>query len=308
MAQPRRNLMMTLGKVIAAAAWADGDVDLDEVNALKDMLLNLPLTILQWAELDIYIESPVGPEERARLVEDLRDALRSKADRDYALQILREVMEADGKVTEAEETVLRHIEAALNTREFGLFGEMTNLIDGPLRRRQQAIDNAPNREQHIEDFVKNRIYYEVRRRLELGEADLNIPDDQLRRLSLAGALMAQIAFVTREVDERERIAIAQAFQDVWSLNEKEARVIAEIATAKQSIEFDKMRLAREFLQVFSREEVLHFIDALFSVAAADGVATFDQIQEIRSISRSLLVGHEEFIEAKLKIPKDKRED
>ncbi len=35
-------VIMALAKVMVAAAWADGDVSLDEVNSLKDLLFHLP--------------------------------------------------------------------------------------------------------------------------------------------------------------------------------------------------------------------------------------------------------------------------
>jgi len=37
-----RNLIITMGKVIVAAAWADGTVDAEEINSLKDLLFMLP--------------------------------------------------------------------------------------------------------------------------------------------------------------------------------------------------------------------------------------------------------------------------
>ena len=70
-----KNLILTLAKVIVAAAWADGEMTLEEINSLKDLLFQLPhaggvqITGREWARLEMYIESPVGAAERARLVE-----------------------------------------------------------------------------------------------------------------------------------------------------------------------------------------------------------------------------------------------
>jgi hypothetical protein len=43
------------------------------------------------------------------------------------------------------------------------------------------------------------------------------------------------------------------------------------------------------------------------VAAADGVACYDEIEEIRAIAESLKLSHRQFIEAKLKLPRERRE-
>ena len=55
------NIVMPLAKVMIATAWADGTIQNDEINSLKDLLFQLHgMTAADWAELDIYIESPVG--------------------------------------------------------------------------------------------------------------------------------------------------------------------------------------------------------------------------------------------------------
>jgi hypothetical protein len=65
MAKP--NVIKALAKVMIAAAWSDGSITVDEVNSLKDLLFQLPMTASDWAELDIYLDAPVG-EASARLV------------------------------------------------------------------------------------------------------------------------------------------------------------------------------------------------------------------------------------------------
>jgi len=66
-------MILTLAKVIIAAAWADGKVGHEEINALKDLLFNLRgINAKQWAELEIYLEAPITPEERAKLLDELQ--------------------------------------------------------------------------------------------------------------------------------------------------------------------------------------------------------------------------------------------
>ena len=80
------NLIMTLAKVLIAAAWADGKVSNEEVNSLKDLLFQLPeMTASDWAEIDIYIETPINLSERTRLVMELQEAMRSRSDKALAL-------------------------------------------------------------------------------------------------------------------------------------------------------------------------------------------------------------------------------
>ena len=91
----RPNLILTLAKVIIAAAWADGEIDNHEINNLKDLLFHLPnITGREWGTLEMYIEAPVGAGERTRLVKQLQSELRSTADQQFALEAITAMIEA----------------------------------------------------------------------------------------------------------------------------------------------------------------------------------------------------------------------
>ena len=90
-------VMMSLAKVIVAAAWADGQIDNDEINSLKDLLFFMPgMTASDWAQIDIYTHSPVGEAERDRLVGELEEKLKTQEDKEFVLQALDALLAADG--------------------------------------------------------------------------------------------------------------------------------------------------------------------------------------------------------------------
>ncbi|MGD9046540.1 MAG: TerB family tellurite resistance protein [Anaerolineae bacterium] len=297
-------LIITLAKVLIAAAWADGELTLEETNSMKDLLFRLPqLSARQWASLQMYIESPVGEAERTRLVEDLRAAIASPADRDLALNSLQEMMEADGQISTKEEAVMAEIVAAIESVDVGLLGR---LFKGMTGRHAQSVANAPNREDYFEDFLNNKVYYGVRRRLDMGEAELKVGDNTLRTLSLAGGVMAQVAQINPQVTDAEVDTMVEALQTHWHLKPEEAAFVAGVAVSETAGLMDQSRLVREFADACGPEERAEFLDVLFAVAAADGEATYDEIEELRTIARWLKLSHEQFIEAKLKIPRDRR--
>ncbi len=301
----KEQLILTLAKVLIAAAWADGELTHEETNSMKDLLFFLPqLSARQWASLAIYLEAPIGENERARLVEDLRDAIRSERDRELALRALDEMVNADGQVTEEEADVAAQIRAAIESVDVGL---LASLVRGMTRRRSEALANAPNREDYFADFVKNKVYYGLRRRVDEGPTVLDLPEDTLRTLSLAGGLMAQIAHVNPDVTDAERATMVDALQTYWHLAPQEAALVVDVAISETASLLDRYRLAREFSGLCSHQERVEFLDVLFALAAADGMATYEEIEEIRQLARSLKLSHREFISAKLKIPRDRRE-
>jgi uncharacterized tellurite resistance protein B-like protein len=297
-------LILTLAKVLIAAAWADGDLTHEEVNSMKDLLYRLPrLSARQWASLQMYIEAPVGEAERARLVADLQDAIRSPEDRALALATLEEMMQVDGQVTAEEERAVAEIRAAVESVDVG---PLSRLVRGMISRRSQTVAGAPNREDYFEDYVRNKVYYGVRRRLDLGETELDVGEEVLRTLSLAGGIMAQVAQVNPTVSDAEVGTMVEALQTHWHLAPEQAAFVAGVALSETAGLLDRYRLAREFAEVCGPRERAEFLDVLFAVAAADGEASYEEIEEIRAIARSLKLSHGEFIEAKLKIPEDRR--
>ncbi|MFC2031107.1 TerB family tellurite resistance protein [Chloroflexota bacterium] len=298
------DLIMTLAKVLIATAWVDGEPTHEEVNSMKDLLFHLPdLTALQWASLQMYIEDPVGETERARLVAELREDIQSPDDRELALRALDELVHADGVVSDEEEQAVAEIREAIEAGDVSVLGR---LVKGMTGRRSRAVAGAPNREDYFEDYVKNKVYYGVERGVDRGEMELDLPETELRALSLAGGVMAQVARVNPQVTDAEVDTMVTALETYWHLPRGQAEFVTEVAVSETAGLMDPYRLARQFADVCSPEERAEFLDVLFAVAAADGEASYDEIEEIRTIAQSLRLSHKAFIDAKLKIPEAQR--
>jgi uncharacterized tellurite resistance protein B-like protein len=304
---PRSDAIMALAKVMIAAAWADGSVSNDEMNSLKDLLFQLSeMTASDWAELDIYIESPVGAAERARLIADLQSSLKTSQDKELALTMIDELVSADGEISTEEQASVEEIKSAIRDANVGVLGSMGNFLGGSMSRRSKVVENAPNRELYLDDYVKNKVYYSVSRRLELEETEIDIPEKELRRLSLAGGLMARVAYVDHEVQEGEFDSMVTAIQSNWNLSDVEAALVAEAAISTITKGLDYYRMSRQFFESTTEDERVHFMDALFAVADGDEGVSYEEIEEIRTIATVLKLHHKQFIDAKLKIPRERR--
>lgn len=310
-----RNLIFTLAKVIIAAAWADGQVSHEEVNSLKDLLFQLPragwngglqMSGQEWARLEMYIDQPIDKAERARLIADLQNALRSPRDRQLVRQALDEMVNIDGEISPEEQAVVDEVKQAIDDVNLNLFMQLGRMVGGAMARRT-AVADAPNREQFFEDFVKNKVFYVVSHRLHVEESELGIPESELRKLSLAGGLMAKVAHIDQGVSEAEFEAMVQALRMHWEVEEAAAVFITEVAVSEAAKKLDHHRTVRQFASHTTPDERRHFLDVLFAVAAADGLAVYDEIEEIRAITRTLNLPREAFIEAKLKLPRSQRE-
>jgi len=306
---PKERLIISLVKVLIAAAWADGEISHEEINSLKDLLFQLPeMTANDWARLDMYIESPVDEAECARLIDELKGVLNTPADRALTLVYLDQLVAADGQVSDDELEAVGEITTAIEEVNTGIFGQFGRLLRGPVQRRSQAVALSPNRESDFEDFVRNKVFYHVRHRLESSGDNLEVSDAILRKLCLAGGLMARVAFVDWEITEDEFKTMVAVLQKGWDISQSEAVIVTEVAVSEIGKTLDYYRMTRQFFSLTSEAERLAFLDVLFTVAAGDGRASHEEIEEIRMISNVLKLTHQQFIQAKLKLPREKRAD
>jgi uncharacterized tellurite resistance protein B-like protein len=304
---PDRTIILPLAKVIIAAAWADGDLSTDEINELKTMLNRLPQTVtrqdIQYtaaesATLDIYMAAPVSVEERARLVADLQNALQHDGDRQLALHAIEQVLSADRVMTPEERAALDEIQAALNSVDLGMFARI-----GRLFRSQAQGAAGPNRERYLQDFLNNRIYFQVRQRLGLSpDADLGVNDEEARTLSLAGGLLAYVANVDKNITPAELQNLIDTLKIGWKLDDTAAALVAEAAVSEITRDIDLFQLTRAYGERSSAEDRIRLLDALFAVAAVDGEISSAEQSELSRIASQIYLTSEDVAAAKLRRP------
>ena len=297
-------LVETLVKVIVAAGWADKELTLEERNNLKDLLLQFRHHLPDDGEapiLEMYTESPIQAAEQERLVNELREAIWTEEDKALVISALKNMVEADGKITDDEQSMLDGIKGNLESVDTGVLGDVGRLIRGAIQRRSETIRNAPNRDQYFEDFLRNKIYYAVRHRLDLAEAELDIPEADLRKLSALGGLMARVAQKDGVVLEKEMEKITLTLQNSWGLSREAATFVTEVAISEVSRNFDYLRMSREFVEMTTPAERASVLDVLFTVANADGQISDEERKEIHNIADYLLLSDNLVVEAHSKI-------
>ena len=312
---PDRNLVLSIAKVALAAAWADGEITMQEVNSVKEVLLRLPrsggksgpqLTAREFAMLEMYARMPVEADERARLLDELQAAKWTAADRELAIETLTNLIQADGSITSDEQAVVAEVTAAIDAAARGNTKPMGKLFGRSVKQSSESSASAPNRERDLEEFMKNKSYYMIRTRLNDAAVEAGISEAELRKLSTVAGLMARVSRTDPSSSEEERNAIAHALQSYWPISTEAAHIAAEATVSGISLDTDPLRLAQELLDITTEEERGRLLDVLFIVAAADGFVSQAELSEIGSIASWLYLPRKAFINAKLKIPAEQR--
>ena len=229
---------------------------------------------------------------------ELSPNIQSKEEKDLAFSILEQVVEADGKVTASERQAIDDIKTIIDEAGENLFKKAGVIINGALSRRSETLAQAPNREQFLEEYLSNRVYYEVRLRMGVDNSALRIDDIALRKLSAAGGLMARVAKINRELTEEEIETMKRALESHWDINHYEAAFVAETALTEVTADLDYTRLTREFVTFTTVAERARFLDVLFTVAAADGLVSPEEVNEIHEIAANLFLSSHSVEEAK----------
>jgi len=286
-----RDLIMALAKVIIAVAWADHELDEEEIESLKDVVHHLGSTFdmgsqlsgHEWEQLKMYMESPVDQEELDQLVTNLQNSIRNADEKELVLNSLDNIVKSDGEVTDEEQVVLDEIKASIDQVGTGV-GRMGWAVRKSMGRRSKKAQSTVTLGSSV-----------------IGaNGGLDMPNEDLRRLVLAAGLMARVAYVDREVLAEEQQLMEDVMKAYWKASPEESSFVAKVVIDEGTANIDQVRLMREFTEVYDKFERAKFLEVLFGVAISDGDISMEEDREIEAICRGIGLLNKEFVDAKSK--------
>jgi len=301
-----KSFILELGKLLIAAAWADGTLSTEEVNGLKELLFQLPdISGEEWMELELYMVSPVTEEERQRLLNRVLQRMTSQTDKDLAQDALRKLVLSESQGTDPQIEVVKRLQEDIEQGSTGFLEHLRRPLRRILNLRGQKYSAEHDRESRLEDFIKNTIYFQVTMELRDRGITFDLPDSDIRKLCLTAGLMARVAGIDHTISKEETAIMTGVLQKKWKLTEEQAQLVVEISHHRIFRGLDGVRLVKRFNDFTTIAERKEFVDCLFVVANAAEKTSFEEIEEIREIAKGMELSHDDFIDAKLRI---KRED
>ena len=302
-----KEFVFDLGKLLIAAAWADGKLEPKEINALKELLFLLPeISGEEWMKLEMYMDSPVSEDERQQLLTRVLNGIATKDDKALVLSTLEKLVHVEGAKQEAEATVVETLRQDIESKSTGLLAHLGNPLRRAISSRTSHYGNESGRESRIEDYIKNTVYYQLVSEMKERGLTLSLPEAEIRKVCLAAGLMARVAWVDKAFCEQEQNSVSHALAVGWKLPDEEAQLIMEISHQRIMKGLDFVELSKGFCACTTVTERKGFLKGLFSIANAAGKTSSEEIEEIRAIAKGLELGHQEFIDAKLTISREDR--
>lgn len=273
-------LSLALAKVMIAAAWADGEVQPEEITCMKGFLMKLPgMGEMEWAALQMYLAMPVDDDERELLVADLRQRVRSEEDKKLVMDALGALFQADGVVTEGERAAIEKMVGLLDADSETMLQGLGQLIRGP----SEAAQTPATRGRVV---IAHPVYQEIELQLEREGLGLEVPPAEKHKLCLCGCLMARLANADGDIDDMEIAVMEDALKRRWLLPGEAARYVTQIVMRLETTGLDLMKLVREFQKSSSQKECDDFMDILLDVIMADGYIRDEELEEFRLIAKT----------------------
>jgi len=302
-----KQFVMNLGKLLIGVAWADGKLTKQEINALKELLFLLPeISGEEWIALELYMESPVGEEERQQLLSRILNGISSKADRVLVLETLEKLVHIEGATKEAEAAVVEELRKDIESKSTGFLGHLMNPLKRAIGSRTSHYAAVGGRENRIDDYIKNTVYFQLVSEMKERGITVSLPEEEIRKVCLAAGLMARVAWVDKAFCEQEQDSVVRALADGWQLPQEEAQLIMEIGHQRIMKGLDFVQLSKGFCECTTVPERKKFLNSLFAIANTAQKTSSQEIEEIRFIAKGLELGHQDFIEAKLTISREDR--
>lgn len=124
-------------------------------------------------------------------------------------------------------------------------------------------------------------------------------EDQLIRLTCIAGLMARVAYSDLKIDESEVALIKNSIEAISEFNKNDSDALAELALKEIKVLAgqENHRYCYELNQHIDNNEKYQVLKLLFAIAAADGEVASVESEEIRHITKALLLEHKHYISA-----------
>ncbi len=276
-------LAIALGKLLITAAWADGELQKEEIDLIDRLIFRIPmLTDEDRQKLHLYMDHPVTQGEREAVLAEFVGLLNTPEDQKIAIDCLQRIIKADGRVDTTERVIFEEIMDAISRVKFGMVGKLSGFL-----KKTPSTVTVPMRERSLSDFVNNPIFFRFFRVVHAQQIPLDFSKDDLRKICLAGGLMAQVAHADNDLDPGEVEHMVEAMVRAWKLPENVARIAVSIAVSKEAGHLPIHRQAAMFLDLTRSDERVSFFSMLMELAEADGKVLPEEVTKLRAIGEEL---------------------
>ena len=134
----------------------------------------------------------------------------------------------------------------------------------------------------------------------------HLEPEKARYVAKFAYILSRGANADLHISEAETREMERILREIGGLPEEQAIVVVHMARTRNLVfgGTDNFLVTREFNRVATEEQKIRLLECLFAVSAAEGGITTVEDNEIRQISKELLLDHRQYIAVRLRYKKD----
>lgn len=281
-------ILTAVGKVIIAIAWADGEIQHQEVECLRALLSELPdIPAERLDALECLLQRPIEPTEREVIIDEFENLITGHNERNFALYWLDRIIDAKGRRDPQEMKVYESVVSRFIKRQ----------AESPMgfAETYDYDAEAPVNHDHAV-LVEERMEGILLAARALVPQDL-IPDEILRRVLLYGALAARITRADYRIDESEVAQLRDFLLRETGLSVEQGMQLARLILVRQIEEdVEVQQLCVELRERASMEERSRLLDHLICISEQDGIVVDGEMNQIISMAAVMGIDQIDFEE------------
>lgn len=289
---------VSLGKILIAAAWVDGELNEEELECIKSIILRFPsISFEDWRKLKIYLAYPIGPAEQLALVEEFSEKVYLTKHRKQAWAALVEVLKADGMVNveekafalEMNEAIKENSESFLRKLKFFLF-----------KSRIEGEDPWPSprkgRDKFIHEFFDNPVYFIFRKALLSEKLEIPHSKPELQKVCLFAAILCWLANIDAKITFHEIRTMRKILAEDCGLDDAIAKCILDVAFSIDVSELQLCELSAALADATDQAERNEMFEQLSRLVISDQVVQAEEVECLRTVALYLEIHENTWVE------------
>jgi len=285
-------LNVALGKTLIASAWVDGELNQDEMECLKALILQMPkISFEDWRKLKIYLAYPINKSEQSAIVDDFIDKVYNKGHQTLAWNALLQVLRADGVITLEEKVFAHELQNALKQssskflRKLKYFFFHAQIENEPVWKKKLS-----GRDKFIHEFFDNPVYFIFRKALLKEDFEIPHSKPELQKVCLFAAILCWFANEDDRIELSEREFILNTLKNTCGVKDEVAECILRVASSIDVSELHLSQLTmslRDSTDQAERDEIflilakMVILDKMLTTRECDCLRTVALYLEIR---------------------------
>lgn len=293
---PERGRHLPLLRVLAAVAWADGELAGEEEAFLRGLMDDLDLSTEGRAEVEGLLTAPVSRDAFDRYAREFEAKIDDAGLRSELLAAVERLVAIDRTRAVEETEYLNHLRDWLSAADAGSGSGGASFWN----RLRGGVQSTWKRAASMKDEVfgpsawASRLGEAVTSRLQPGAEASALQGPRRDYVTLFGALLQRVVDADGVTHPNERAALLATLSGRFGLSSAEVDYVLRLVGDHVASGADRQRLCAEFNRISGPEQRIDLLRALFAAALADGEISRPEEDEVHLIANFLWIERQDY--------------